>query len=110
MGHVDAKQDVIFLIGLQVAKHLIGNMDRLQLEIASVLDVASLGEHLEYGGPKPLAGRVIPLRHFGITLAAESSNSLFDNAVPNSRYCSPTTVPRKSPSSGLCFTAAANTA
>jgi hypothetical protein len=88
-------------------------MDRLQLEIASVLDVASLGKHLEYGGPKPLAGRLIPLQHFGITLrqpSRYSSNSLFDNAVLNSRYCSPTTIPRKSPSSGLCFTAAAKTA
>ena len=58
------------MVGLQVTKHLIGNVDRLQLEAAGVLDVARLGEHLEHRGPEPPAGRFVPLRHVGITLPA----------------------------------------
>src|SRR2546423_68128 len=55
-------------MGLQIAKHLLGNVDRLQLEAAGILDVTPLGKHLEHRGPKPPSGRFIPLRHVGVTL------------------------------------------
>jgi len=57
-------------VGLQVSKHLFGNMDRLQFQAAGVFDVARLGEHLEDRGPEPPAGRFVPLWHVWITLPA----------------------------------------
>ncbi len=58
------------MVGLQVTQHLIGNMNCLQLEAASVLDVSRLGQHLKHRGPQPPACRFVPLRHFGVTLPA----------------------------------------
>jgi len=51
----------------QVTKHLIGNVDRLQLEAAGVFDVARLGKHLEHRRPEPPSGRFVPLGHFRVS-------------------------------------------
>ena len=56
-----------FVVVLQVVEHLGGDVDRLQLQGARVLDVSRLGEHLEHRRPQPGDRRLVPLRHLGIT-------------------------------------------
>ena len=41
------------MIRLQVTKHMIGNVDRLQLEAAGIFDVPGLCQHLKDRGSQP---------------------------------------------------------
>ena len=103
-----------FVDGLQVANHLGGNVDGLEFQRSGVVDVSGLGEDLEDGGSQPPPCRFIPLRHVGGHGPGSRSGNLPKacsvRAVAKTRYCSRTTRSRKSPSRGLCLTAAARQA
>ena len=45
------------MVCLEVTKHLLGKVDRLQLEATSVFDVDRLSKHLEHRRSKPSSGR-----------------------------------------------------
>ena len=64
-GHLDAAQDVLFVVGLQVAKHLLGDVDRLQLQACGCSRCSPPGR--ASGTPTTAAGVRVDSFHCGMS-------------------------------------------